>query len=76
MNDKVFLLWIDHQDTYELVGVYTDRILAEIDSLRIDPEIRLYYASIIIEEKELNIGKSLFLNDKIKIEIIEKDDKI
>ena len=76
MNDKVFLLWIDHQDTYELVGVYTDRILAEIDSLRIDPEIRLYYASIIIEEKELNIGKSLFLNDKIKIEIKEKDDKI
>jgi len=76
MNDKVFLLWIDHQDTYELVGVYTNRILAEIDSLRIDPEIRLYYASIIIEEKELNIGKSLFLNDKIKIEIKEKDDKI
>ena len=56
MNEKVFLLWIDHLDTYELVGVYSEMELAERDEVRIEP-------ITFIEERELNIGKSLFLEE-------------
>lgn len=53
---SVFLLWIDHFDSKELVGVYSEMELAEKDQLKIEPET-------FISKRELNVGESIFLEN-------------
>lgn len=57
MSDSVFLLWIDHGDSIELVGVYTQRLFAEEDQLKIEPKTH-------IKEYQLNQGSSIFLESE------------
>lgn len=57
MVETVFLLWIDHLDSYELVGIYSEKELAEKDELRIEPKTIIY-------ERMLNKGISIFLEDE------------
>jgi len=53
----LFLLWINHGDSNELVGVYTEKPKAEYDASRIEPKTH-------IGEYQLNQGKSIFLEPK------------
>lgn len=54
MRKTVYLLWIDHYDSHELVGVYTEKKLAKQDEARLGPKT-------VINERILNEGQSLFL---------------
>ena len=56
-TDPVFLLWINHGDSNELVGVYTEEPKAEYDASRIQPQTH-------IGEYPLNKGSSIFLEAK------------
>ena len=53
----VSLLWINHGDSNELVGVYTQRLFAEEDQLKIEPNTH-------IGEYQLNQGSSIFLESE------------
>lgn len=57
MSNPVFLLWINHGDSFELVGVYSERELAEKDQLKIEPKT-------FIQQKQFNKGNSIFLESE------------